>query len=173
MNLLRLFSRKPMFSDGEIDLVLSNQAVADPSCGIDDGYLFCIYRAGTRDYAGYVSLRLGESPELYYLGHIGYRIEEKHRGNHYAERACRCLEPLIRRLRLGSVVITANVDNIPSRRTAERLGCVLERVAPVPAEYQAVCAGARHKCRYIWRMTDKETSYNKLLKETGGTKPCA
>lgn len=72
--LLRLFSRKPMFSDGEIDLTLSNEDVSDPECGIDDGYTFYIYRAKTRDYLGYVSLRLGESPALYYLGHIGYRL---------------------------------------------------------------------------------------------------
>ncbi|MBR4359323.1 MAG: GNAT family N-acetyltransferase [Clostridia bacterium] len=152
MKLLRLFSRKPMFSDGEIDLVLSNQDVADPSCGIEDGYLFSIYRCQTRDYVGYVSLRLGESPGLYYLGHIGYRIEENHRGHHYAEKACRLLEPLIRRLRLGSVVITANVENTASRRTCERLGCELERIAPVPPEQRTLCAGALQKCRYIWRM---------------------
>lgn len=155
MKLLRLFSRKPMFSDGEIDLVLSNQDVADVSCGIVDGYLFSIYKTGTRDYVGYVSLRLGESPGLYYLGHIGYRIEEKHRGSHYAEKACRLLEPLIKRLRLGSVVITTNVENIASRRTCERLGCELERIAPVPPEQRTLCAGALHKCRYIWRMDQR------------------
>ena len=59
---------------------------------------------------------------------------------------------LLRRLRLGSVVITTNVENIPSRKTAERLGCALERIAPVPPEYRALCAGAVQKCRYIWRV---------------------
>lgn len=150
--LLRLFSRKPMFSDGEIDLTLSNEDVSDPECGIDDGYTFYIYRAKTRDYLGYVSLRLGESPALYYLGHIGYRIETEHRGYGYAARACRLMLPLLQRLRLESVVITTNVENIPSRKTCLRLGCVLERIAPVPPEYRALCAGAAQKCRYIWRI---------------------
>lgn len=154
--LLRLFSKKAMFSDGEIDLVLSNQEVADPACGIDDGYLFSIYRARTRDYVGYVSLRLGESPGLYYLGHIGYRIEEKHRGHGYAEKACRLMLPLMRRIRLESAVITTNVENIASRRTAEKLGCALERIADVPPEYRTLCAGAAQKCRYIWRMEARE-----------------
>ena len=62
--ILRLFSHKPMFSDGEIDLVLSNEDVADAECGITDGYTFYIYKAKTRLYLGYVSVRLGESPAL-------------------------------------------------------------------------------------------------------------
>lgn len=141
-----------MFSDGEIDLVLSNEDVADESCGIEDGYTFYIYRAKTRTYLGYVSLRLGESPGLYYLGHIGYRVEEEYRGHGYAMKACRLLLPLMQQLRLGSVVITTNEENIPSRKTCEKLGCVLERIAPVPSAYRALCAGAMKKCRYIWRI---------------------
>lgn len=154
MKFLRLFSRKAMFSDGVLDLVLSGEDVRDADCGIEDGYTFSIYRSGTRDYVGYVSLRLGESPGLYYLGHIGYRIEEKHRGHGYAARACGLMKPLLQRLRLGSVVITANVENAASRKTCENLGCVLERIAPVPPEQRALCAGATRKCRYIWRMDE-------------------
>lgn len=152
MKLLRIFSKKPMFADDQIELVLSNQDVSDAECGIDDGYLFTIYLRHTREYVGYVSLRLGESPGLYYLGHIGYRIEEEHRGHGYAAQACRLMLPLMRQLRLGSAVITANVENAASRKTAENLGCVLERIAPVPPAYRALCAGATQKCRYIWRM---------------------
>lgn len=150
--LLRMFSRKPMFSDGEIDLALSHEDVRDPECGILDGYTFYIYRTGTRHYLGYVSLRLGESPALYYLGHIGYRIEESARGHGYALRACRLMEPMLRRLNLHSVSITANVDNLPSRKTCEKLGCPLESIVAVPPAYRAVCAGAEWKCRYIWRV---------------------
>lgn len=147
--LLRLFSRKPMFSDGEIDLTLSNEDVSDPECGIDDGYTFYIYRAKTRDYLGYVSLRLGESPALYYLGHIGYRIEEPFRGHGYAARACQLLIPFMRQLNLSSVCITADPDNTPSRKTCEHVGCVLESIVPVPQSFRYICSGSTHKCRYI------------------------
>lgn len=150
--LLRLFSRKPLFSDGEIDLVLSNEDVSDRECGILDGYTFYLYQAKTRNYMGYVSLRLGESPALYYLGHIGYRVEEKYRGHGYAEKACRMILPFMQQLGLRFVVITTNVENVPSRKTCERLGCTLERIAPVPCQYQPVCMGATRKCRYIWRI---------------------
>ena len=164
MRFLRLFSRKPTFSDDALDLVLSNEDVSDPEYGIDDGYTFNIFRHKTRDYVGYVSLRLGESPGLYYLGHIGYRIEEKHRGHGYAAEACRLLLPLLKRLHLGSVVITTNVENVASRKTCENLGCVLERIADVPPEQRTLCAGAMQKCRYIWRMDSRETTYNKTIK---------
>lgn len=151
----QLFSRKPMFYDDEIELVLSDEDVSDPECGIEDGFTFCIYPRGSRKYAGYVSLRLGESGALYYLGHIGYRIEPEFRGRGYAGKACRLIVPLIERLGLESVVITTNTDNIPSRKTCERLGCTLERIAPVPVEYQPICAGATKKCRYIWRIPSR------------------
>ena len=154
--LLRLFSRKATFSDGEIDLILSNENVADAECGIKDGYTFCIHKHDTQKYAGYVSLRLGESPALYYLGHIGYRIEPEYRGNGYAARACQMMLPLMKRLHLGSIVITNNPDNIPSRKTCEKLGCTLESIVDVPQEYRLICAGAAKKCRYIWRIPQGE-----------------
>lgn len=150
--LLRLFSRKPLFSDGEIDLVLSNEDVTDRECGILDGYTFYLYQAKTRNYMGYVSLRMGESPALYYLGHIGYRIDEKFRGHGYAARACAMIIPFIQQLGLRTLVITTNVENIASRKTCEKLSCSLERIAPVPVQYQPVCMGAAWKCRYIWRI---------------------
>ncbi len=148
--LLNLFRKKPFFSDGEIDLVLSPRDVEDDECGITGGYTFYIYPSGKKEYAGYISLRLGESPALYYLGHIGYRVEEKYRGRHYALKACRLLEGFASRLNMESLVITADPDNIPSRKTCEELGCVLERIADVPKQFRFACPDSRQKCRYIW-----------------------
>lgn len=148
--LLSLIRKRPMFSDEELDLSLSDDDVRDALCGIEDGYVFYIYLRNTRKYVGYVSLRMGESPALYYLGHIGYRIEPGYRGYGYAYKACRMLKPLIAYLGLRSVCITTDVDNVASRRTCEKLGCVLERIAPVPGDYRAVCSGSKQKCRYIW-----------------------
>ena len=153
MRFLRHLLRRPMFSDEEIDLFLSGEDVRDADCGIEDGYTFYIYPAGEKTYAGYVSLRLGESAGLYYLGHIGYRIEEKFRGRGWAARACALLVPMLRRMGIQSLVITANEENAASRRTCEKLGCVLERIASVPPEHRALCAGAARKCRYIWRVS--------------------
>lgn len=68
------------------------------------------------------------------------------------------MRPLIERLGMESVVITTNVENIASRKTCERLGCVLERIADVPPEQRTICAGAPQKCRYIWRMGQNENA---------------
>ena len=144
-----LSSLRPMYQDDEIALMLSPEDVRDPALGIDDGYTFNIYLRRPRRRIGYVSLRIGESPALYYLGHIGYRIEAEFRGHGYAARACALMMPLMRDLQLKSVCITANPENVPSRKTCEKLGCQLESIPAVPPAYQAMCGGARFKCRYI------------------------
>ena len=154
--LWNLFSSfRPIFQDDEIALYLSDEDVTNPSIGVTDGYTFDIYERKPRRRVGYVSLRLGESPSLYYLGHIGYRIDEPYRGHGYAAQACVLIMPLMKRLGLKSICITANPDNIPSRKTCEKIGCELESIVAVPTRYQYVCAGATHKCRYILRITDK------------------
>ncbi len=145
-----LFNRKVLFSDGTIDLTASSRYETDEKCGIIDCYAFDIHPSGSRAYAGYVSVRIGESPELYYLGHVGYRVEEGYRGMHFALRACRLLEERLRRMGMTSLVITNDPDNLASRKTCEALGCVLERTMAVPAEYRYIVNGSRAKCRYIW-----------------------
>lgn len=59
----------------EIDLQLSQEYLS--------GYLnpykvyyFDIYLSNTSKRIGYIDLRLGHSDYLYYLGNIGYRIDE-------------------------------------------------------------------------------------------------
>ena len=147
--LLSLLSRM-RFTNGVIDLRLSDEDVASEECGILDGYVFYIYKHHGLHKMGYVSLRLGESPSLYYLGHIGYRIDPPFRGQGYARQACELIRPLIREHGLRSVVITTDPDNIASRRTCERLGCVLESIVTVPDEYRVLCSGSESKCRYIY-----------------------
>lgn len=148
----RFRKRNDVIAGPWFDLVLQDAGRKDPSCGIVGGFTYGLYESNGRRSMGYVSMRLGESPELYYLGHIGYRVEEAYRGQGFAEKAVRLLLPSIKAFGLASVVITTDVDNLPSRRTCERLGCVLERVAPVPERYQPVCMMSRHKCRYILRL---------------------
>lgn len=141
------------FSNGVIDLRLTGQDVSSDELGIVDGYVFHIYKCHGLHKMGYVSLRLGESPSLYYLGHIGYRIDPPYRGHHYARQACELLKPLMTEHGLRSAVITTDPDNLASRRTCEELGCVLEGTVAVPPAYRVLCSGSESKCRYIWLNT--------------------
>ena len=141
--------RKSLYSDGEIELCLSSAGFQEEGSGIRDGYTFDICLPGHKKPVGYISLRLGESPALYYLGHIGYRVHQDFRGHSYAAKALKLLIPLMRKEKLLHPVITTNPNNLASRRICEKLGCLLERIAPVPFEHREVCSGAEYKCRYI------------------------
>ena len=150
-----LSTLRPAFYDDEIMLILSGEIVENRDIGVTDGFTFYIYERKPRRKVGYVSLRLGESPALYYLGHIGYRIDEPFRGHGYAARACQLIIPLMQELQLKSICITANPDNIPSRKTCEKIGCELESIVDIPQAFRAVCSGDTAKCRYILRIPQK------------------
>ena len=103
--------------------------------------------------AGEISLRIGESESLYYLGHIGYHVDPPYRGSHYALRACRLCLPLLREIGMRSVVITTDEDNAPSIRTCEELGCCLESTVDVPGWCVEKYQISRRKRIYVLVLT--------------------
>ena len=143
---------RPQFSDGVIDLAPIYLEEPDSDMGFGEIYDYIILPHGVRREAGRISLRLGESPCVYYFGHIGYHVDLPYRGRHYARRACALLRPVIEAAGKSSVVITTDPDNLPSRRTCEGLGCTLERVVQVPESIRGRWIISEVKCRYIWRM---------------------
>lgn len=103
--------------------------------------------------AGSISLRIGHSLNLdCFLGHIGYHVLPPARGRHFAERAVRLLLPLARAHGHEHVWITCNPDNIPSRRTCERLGASYVDIVSVPRDNSLYTQGDRQKCRYKLRL---------------------
>ena len=143
--------RRPAASDGVIDLYEQRVPLADEAMGFGREWTFLIAPHGRKREAGEINLRLGESECVYYFGHIGYHIDPPYQGHHWAARACLLMLPLIRRCGPASVVITTDPDNVASRRTCERLGCVLESVVPVPERLQKRWMLSPAKRRYIWR----------------------
>jgi len=104
-------------------------------------------------FAGGMGLRIGQSFELkMYFGHVGYHVYPPARGNHYAERAVRLVLPLARRHGLSEIWITVNPDNIPSRRTCERLGAKFVEIVDLPPDNALYQRGDRRKCRYLLRI---------------------
>ena len=99
---------------------------------------------------GGLGLRIGTNRELeLYSGNIGYHVYPPARGHHYAERACRLILPLARRHGMSRIWITCNPDNIPSRRTCERLGAQLVDTVPIPKDHPFRSRGEVAKCRYL------------------------
>ena len=151
-----LFRRfRPEFTDGVIDLVPIRLFPPEEEMGFGEVYDYIIAPHGQRREAGRISLRLGESPCVYYFGHIGYHVDPPWRGHHYAARACALLEPLISASGKSSIVITTDPDNRPSRHTCERIGCMLESIVPVPPLMQSRWELSPVKCRYVWKINTR------------------
>jgi tagatose 1,6-diphosphate aldolase len=99
--------------------------------------------------AGGLSLRVGSSPpvELYY-GHIGYHVYPAARGQRYAYRACRLVLPILRAHGVRVAWITCDPDNVPSRRTIERLGGRYVNTVAVPPGDPLYARGETQKLRF-------------------------
>lgn len=143
---------EPEFTDGVVDLVPIQLVQPEKAMGFGQVYDYVIAPSGQCREAGRISLRMGESPCVYYFGHIGYHVDPPFRGQHFAARACELLKPLIAVAGKSSVVITCDPDNAPSRRTCERIGAVLEREVDVPEEIYDRWEISARKLRYVWRV---------------------
>ena len=96
-----------------------------------------IYSNNPRLKVGSIDLRLTMNDHMFYYGHIGYHILEKYRGHHYAYEACKLLFKIAKEeFLMKELIITCNPDNIASRKTLERLGCVLEEIVDVPVFHE-------------------------------------
>jgi predicted acetyltransferase len=99
--------------------------------------------------AGGIALRIGRSRDIeMYYGHVGYHVYPPSRGHHYAERSVRLLLPLAKQHGLKEVWITCNPDNLPSRRTCERLAGDYVDIVDVPQGHPLHLRGELQKCRY-------------------------
>lgn len=137
---------------GELRLELDSTVGADPARDYVPAYYFNICLPdGMR--VGRCDLRVGHNRKLYFGGNIGYTVFPDFRGHHYAEKACRLLFVLAKRHSLGYVIITCNPDNIPSRRTCERLGGKLLEIAELPEDNDMRRdSGYTHACIYRFEL---------------------
>jgi predicted acetyltransferase len=144
-----------VLSDGVIDLVVEREEPADPARGHVPSYHFGIRLHGTATAIGRIALRVGSvesTPSLWTSGHVGYGIDEDHRGHGYALRACRLLRHVALAHGLTRLVITCAPDNVASRATCERLGAVLIGIFEVPPDHAMYRDGRREVCRYEWSL---------------------
>ncbi len=118
--------------------------------GSEHTFTFDVVERASGRVAGEISLRVGDSPEQFYLGHVGYHIDPPFRGHGYAARACRLCAPMLAALGMGTAVITTDPGNLPSVKTCRRLGCALECTVPVPGKVRDKLNISLEKRRYIW-----------------------
>ena len=149
-----------ILTDGTLDLRPLRLGRPDAAMRFGQVLDWSITLHGVKQEIGQISLRTGEGPCIYYFGHIGYHIDPPWRGKHYAARACMMLTEEIRRLGMSSLVITCDPDNIPSRKTCERLRCVEERVVNVPEWIRDRWEISPVKCRYLWLPEETDGGYH-------------
>ena len=121
-----------LLTDGEIDLRLKKKAKAVKIKGYLPAYIYHITMHDDRKPIGKIDIRIGRNANTYYGGNIGYRVYEEYRGHGYAEKACRIIVQVARAHGLETLLITCNPDNIPSRKTCEKLGAVLSGIVDLP-----------------------------------------
>lgn len=109
-------------------------------------YRYRVLEKATGLPVGWANFRIGTPSQVYLFGHIGYSVDEPYRGHGFAYQACLCLFSLARRLDMDEIIITCNPDNLPSRKTLEKLNGVMLEIAPVPESSEMYVEGDREKC---------------------------
>jgi tagatose 1,6-diphosphate aldolase len=121
----------------------------EDSSGLAPFYHFRIIAEGCGE-VGHINFRVGSSEHVQLCaGHIGYAVDEKFRGHHYALQACHALAPFVRSI-YREVVLTCNPDNYASIKTIERLGATFIDEVAIPKHDPGYSRGARRKRRYRW-----------------------
>ena len=138
----------PELSDGVIHLVCTAKNPGDAEKKLVPGYDFAICKGSEK--IGGINLRIGYTDGLYYGGQIGYGIEEKHRGNGYAGRACRLIAPVARAHGMIKLLVTNDHANAASRRVCEKLGARFVRLARLPEWHNLYQKGRRLSNIYEW-----------------------
>ena len=149
-----LLGRGDRIPGEEVSLQLERLVYENKFIGRSPAYAFGIIQNSSEQRVGALSFRLGTSEYLMrYAGHIGYGIHASHRGNGYAFKATLLLRELALMHGFSSVRLTCNPDNIPSLKTLEKLGSLVE-VVSVPRHFELYRQGDRMKMVFEWVLED-------------------
>lgn len=102
---------------------------------------------------GTIRLRIGNTPHIVLFGgHVGYLVQERHRGQGYASAALLEPRPVARQHGFEQLWITCRPDNFASRRTLEKAGAVFEEEITVPENTDLFARGDFVMRRYRLRL---------------------
>jgi len=143
------FLKPGVLISADLELALVSKKAGNHRRDTVPGYVFEMRLAGTRRRIGQIDLRIGNTERIVmYGGHVGYNVDEEHRGHRYAARSIPLLFPLAKSHGLSTLWITCNPDNIASRRTCEIAGGEFVEIVDLPKDSNLYQAGERQKCRY-------------------------
>lgn len=135
---------------GAVQVRFAGILEVDESNGLVPAYHFNVLNADGVE-VGHINFRVGSTRHVQMTaGHVGFAIDEAHRGIGYALQACQALAPFVRR-HYERVILTAEPDNVASLRTIERLGATFIDEVEVPVDDPGYASGARRKRRYEWK----------------------
>jgi len=147
------FKKYPVFTDGEIDVVVDQEYPAKHKKGVQwpPTYYFNILRHGSMERIGRLSLGIGYNDYMVkYNGQCGFFIKKEFRGHRYAAKACLLIKQVAINYHMDVIWIACNPENVASRRTCEILGCTLVEIIDVPRDSFLYKEGNYKSCRYRW-----------------------
>jgi len=113
-------------------------------------YVFHIYKKGKFNRIGRITLRLDENEEIYYIGHIGYNISKRYRGNYFAAKSCLLLKSLLSTYKVTKeIILTVNPNNIASYKTCKYIGCTFIDSVRIPKKHKLYTPKDCIKDRYL------------------------
>jgi len=141
---------KTEFADSEVDVRERYRLSAkETSDGVAVIY-YDIYKGFMK--IGYMDLRSGDNPDLYYFGNVGYHIYSPYRGHHYCYEACLKLFEIAKKEGMDELIITCSPSNIASYKTLLKLnGEFIETVA-VPPHHELYKRGETIKCIFKYKL---------------------
>ena len=97
---------------------------------------------------GSCDLRIGHNSKTYIGGNIGYGIDERYRGHHYAAKACGLLFRQAKKHGMDHLIITCDPSNKASSRTCELAGGTYIETADIPKDNEMYAEGKRRVMIY-------------------------
>ena len=142
---MKFFNDYDLLSDGYITLRLIGKKLG--SNDVPPYYYYDVFAPGG-ERAGKISIRIGDNAHSFYNGHIGYEIDAAHRGQGYALRVCKLVLPVAKAHGMQRLYLTCGISNTASRKTIERLGAELVKIAAIPESCFFWRPGMEEYCIY-------------------------
>lgn len=144
------FKNFDLLTDGELDLIIEEMAPENKEKGYVPAYKYKIRQHNSSQNIGEIDIRIGNNKNTYYGGNVGYSIDEAFRGNSYASKACKLIKQVAIGHDMEKIIITCNPDNLPSRRTCEKIGIALKEIVNLPEDNEMYLEGETQKCVFEW-----------------------